>query len=892
MRSLTARRLAALLCSAACAGALLVPPLAGTPTASAAAAERTGLRNLTRFVNPFLSVRHPHVTPHTPITGTSANGNTFPGADVPFGMVQWSPDTNSNTPGGYSYADHTITGFSLTHLSGAGCRIFGDVPFLPTSAQLGASPANGLSPYDSSFSHDSEQAAPGSYAVTLPRWGIGVHLTTSTRAGMGAFTYPANAAAHLMIRAGGSANGNRGSSVTIVGGNEVTGSATSGSFCGHPGTYTVHFAVQFDHPFVTWSVWNGSRVTHGGRSASGEHTGAFLSFGTHVPPTTVLAKVGISFVGTKNALGNLHAGIPGWSFADVQTAAANAWNTALNRIQVSGGSDAERDVFYTALYHSLLFPSVFSDANGQYVGMDGRVHVVRAHLEYTNISGWDVYRSEIPLLALLYPQRVSDIVRSLLNDAAQSHGWLPKWPLARVTPGVMDGDSADPIIAGAYAFGAQDFSASDALSRMVFDASHTGTGPDGYVERPGLGSYLQHGYVAYSPSSADLASSAATTLEYAGDDFAIARLASALGQWPTWSTFMHRAQNWQRLFNPATGFLQPRLSDGSFAANFAPGSATGFREGDAWQYAWMAPHNLATLMRAMGGGDAAVARLQTFFASLNGGRTSPSYQGANEVDLEAPWEFDFAGTPWNTQDVVRRIVTTLFTDGPSGLPGNDDLGALSSWYVWAAMGLYPEIPGVAGLAVGSPLFPQIDLNLPGGATTSIVAPGAADDAPYVTSLSVDGSPVSVPWLALSDVTGGQTIAFGLAASPTGAGWGTGGAPPSYFAGQAPGISLTSPSGAVTVARGGSRQLTVGIQSVIEPALASSWTVSVESGSGLRVTPAAGPMSIAPGAEQEATVEISASSSARSGTIVLRAQATAPGGDAVWLAPVVVRVSVT
>ena len=891
MRSVRWRRRAALLCSVIAAGTLVASSPNGTGTAAAsAAAGTTTLPDLTRFVDPFVNVRHP-VTPNSPIGGTSANGNTFPGADVPFGMVQWSPDTGSNAPGGYRYDDHTITGFSLTHLSGAGCRIFGDAPFLPTSAQLGASPANGLTPYDSSFSHDTEQASPGSYAVTLARWGIGVQLTTAARAGMGAFTYPANRAAHLIIDAGRSANGTSGSSVTLVGRNEVTGSATSGNFCGHPGAYTVHFAVQFDHPFVTWSVWNGSRVTHGGRSARGQHTGAFLSFGTHPSQTTVLAKVGVSFVGTANALGNLHAAIPGWSFSDVRTAATNAWNAALNRIQVTGGSDAERDVFYTALYHSLLFPSLFSDANGQYVGMDGRVHVVRGHLQYTNISGWDVYRSEIPLLAMLYPQRASDIVRSLMNDAAQSRGWLPKWPLARVTPGIMDGDAADPVIAGAYAFGARDFSASGALARMVYDATHSGAGPNGYVERPGLTSYLQHGYVAYAPSPLDLASSAATTLEYATDDFTISRLATAVGQSSVAATFLHRAQNWQRLFNPATGFLQPRLSDGSFAAGFQPGNQIGFREGDAWQYAWMVPHNVTPLIRAMGGDDAAVARLQTFFASLNGGRSSPSYQGANEVDLEAPWEFDFAGTPWDTQDVVRRIVTTLYTDDPDGLPGNDDLGALSSWYVWAAMGLYPEIPGVAGFAVGSPLFPETDLHLPDGSTTSILAPGAADDAPYVTSLTVDDAPVSVPWLSLSDLSGGATVAFGLSTSPD-TGWGTGGTPPSFVGGQAPGISLTVPSGALSVARGGTRSVTVGIQSVVDSDLAVSWSITVQSGSGLSTTPAAGPLSLTPGARQQASVEIEAGPSARSGTIVLHAEATAPGEAPVWLAPVVVRVNVT
>jgi predicted alpha-1,2-mannosidase len=817
--------------------------LPGATSASAADPTPHHRLDLTRYVDPFISVRHPKASPQTPITGTSANGNTFPGADRPFGMVQWSPDTEGNAPGGYRYDDHTITGFSLTHLSGAGCRIFGDIPFLPTAAALDTSPAASLAPYDSGFSHASESASPGDYSVTLTRWSIGVELTTTVRAGMGAVRYPAGAPAHLLINAGHSANGTQRSTVSVVGSNQVTGSATSGHLCGHPGSYTVHFAVQFDHPFRVWSVWNGSRVTHHGRAAAGVHVGASVGFGTPDVPTTVLARVGISFVSVGNALANLRAEIPNWSFDTVRSAATDAWNAALNHIQVSGGTAAEREIFYTALYHSLLFPSVFSDTNGQYVGMDGAVHADDGHPQYTNVSGWDVYRSQIPLLALLFPQRTSDIVRSLLRDATQSGGWLPKWAIAGSTTNTMNGDSADAIIAGAYAFGARDFDAGAALSQMIRGATVPGTGPDGYLERPGLAQYLDHGYVAYSYGPRDLESSAATTLEYATDDFAIARLAAALDRWSVWSTFMRRAQNWQRLFNPATGFVQPRMADGSFGAHFVPESERGFREGDAWQYAWMVPQNLGALVRAMEGGPAVADRLRTFFTMLRGGRSSPWYQGSNELDLEAPWEFDFAGQPWGTQEVVRRIVTRLYTDGPSGLPGNDDLGAMSSWYVWAAIGLYPEIPGVAGLAVASPLFTDVDVDVPGDAWATIVAPGAEDDAPYVTRLTVDGEDRSAPWLPLTDLTEGRTIAFELATTPD-TSWGTDAAPPSFTGGQAPGIAFTEPSGAITVPRGGTRSLVIGVQSVVDTGLDVTWSVTAPAG--VHVVPDTGRLSLAGG----------------------------------------------
>ncbi len=756
-------------------------------------------QSLTPYVNPFM--------------GTNGGGQTFPGADTPFGMVQWSPDTTHGGPGGYLYSDTAIKGFSLTHLSGAGCFNSRDIPFMPVDGSVSSSPAPDMASYATGFSHANEHASPGYYDVQLDS-GIGVRLTTTSRTGFGLFTYPAAATATLLIDTGGSANGNSDANIQIIGGDEVTGAATSGHFCGASNSYTVYFAARFDHPFASYGTWSGSTISVSSTTSSGAQSGAYVSFDT-TQALTVAVKVGVSFVSAQNALLNLQAEDPGWDFDVVRASAATAWNDLLNRVDVQGGSIQETQTFYTSLYHSLLHPNIFSDINGQYIGFDNQIHAAQGYIHYANYSGWDIYRCEIPLLAVLLPQQTGDMIQSMVNDEQQG-GVLPKWAQNNAETGVMIGEPADPIIADAYAFGATNFDTRGALQAMLAGATRT---------RPALDEYLSLGYVDLWK----LYAAAATTLEYTTDDFAIAQFAQSLDDSATHSAFMQRAQQWQNLLNVRTGYIQPRLVDGEFQSGVPPTSEWGFKEGNAVQYTWMIPYNLHTLFNALGGHQQVVDRLDTFFSQLNAGPDAPNAWLGNEPSFEAPWEYDFAGAPWRTQTTVRQAVSGLFNPTPDGLPGNDDLGAMSSWYVWAMLGFYPEIPGTDTLVMGSPLFSHVTLHLTNGHDVEIDATGAADNSPYVQSLDLNGQPYTKPWLPFSTLANGASLQFALGGAPNTA-WGSlpTEAPPSFVEGEAPAIGSTSLDGALQVAAGDNGSFQLVIRNVTDNPQTVQWDASVPS----------------------------------------------------------------
>ncbi len=781
---------------------------AGLPAQVAALAAGSQQLNLTQYVNPFI--------------GTQYGGNTFPGATYPFGMVQWSPD-NSGSPGGYDYGSSTITGFSLTHISGAGCSIFGDLPFIPFAGAVTQSPVASPGAYAMSYSHTNETASPGYYAVKLNS-GVQVQLSATARTGYGRFSFPANQPASILINAGGSANGDSGSGVAVEGRHLVLGSATSGHFCGAGNTYTVYFAAQFAQPFVSSGTWNGSRLSAGSPSASGTQTGAYLSF---APGSTVDVKVGVSYVSEQGALANLKAEDPGWGLAQVRSRAQAAWNKDLNLVQVTGGAAAQLQTFYTALYHAFLSPTIFSDANGQYIGFDGKVHNAGSATQYANFSGWDIYRSEMPLLAFLMPTRASHMIQSLVRDGQQG-GQLPKWPVANGYTGVMVGDSADPIISTAYALGARQFNTAAALRLMVAGATEPGSLPNGYQERPGLRSYLKLGYV---PSSRGTWATSATE-EYAIDDFSIGQFAKALGQ-PAgvYDPFLRRGQNWQDLFNPRTGFIQPRTDGGAFVSSFAPTTSQNYVEGSAYQYRWLVPQDFGGLSAALGGPRAAVTHLNHFFTQLNAGPQSSNAWMGNEPCITAPWAYDFAGNPAGTQQVVRNVVNQLYQPTPGGLPGNDDLGTMSAWYVWAALGMYPEVPGTPGFALASPLFAHAVVHWSGGQRVLVISGnGANAGSPYVQSMTLDGRPYAGSWLTLASIAAGPRAVLGydLSSAPQGpllaalalprrSAAAPGAAPkyvspPSFTYGLAPALGFATHS-TVKAAPGTSVTFSVGLQAV-------------------------------------------------------------------------------
>jgi predicted alpha-1,2-mannosidase len=808
-----------------------------------------------------------------PMIGTGNGGaqvgsvNEFPGPDAPFGMIQWGPDTGpTGTTVGYYYDDTTIDGFSLTRLSGVGCNIFEDFRFLPTTQAVTTSPgtSGGWDSYTSGFSHSQESAKAGYYSVTTAN-GIQTQLTTATRAALGQFTYPAGSPATMLINASSSSSGNDGSTLQITSPDTITGSATGGEFCGHTTDhYTVYFTVTFDQPFASYGTWEGSTATPGSTSVSGTAAGGWVTFDTSASQT-INARVAISYVSVAGAESNL-ATVGSKSFAAAAAQAYQEWNQLLSKIEVSGGTAAQETTFYTALYHSLLGPTTYSDADGQYMGFDFKVHTVPpGHVFYTNFSSWDIYRDQVPLLAMLVPRQTSDMMQSLV-EGAQQGGWLPAWATANVYTGMMGGDSADPIIAEAYAFGARDFNVSEALRYMLKGADDTtgalGQGVyaprDDYIEQPAWGDYLQEGYVPTGSDSSAFGTS--LTEEFALDDSSISQFAAALGDRGVAATFAQRGQNWQNVLDPGTGLVMPRGPEATGLTGNPAVQTDGFEEGDADQYTWMVPQNLSGLFTALGGNSAVDSQLDSFFTQLNAGSTAPYDWQGNEVTLDAPWEYDYAGQPWQTQNVVREIMTQLYSPTPGGEPGNDDLGAMSSWYVWGALGLYPETPGTSALVLGSPLFPHTVIHLGDGRTLTINAPQAAADAPYVQSLTVNGRTSGKNYLSASQYADGGTLDYGLGTTPdTSRGTSPQDAPPSDTQGEAPAIGFTSPSDGVTATRGTTTTVQVAAQSENSRPETVHWSATVPSG--VHVTPSSGTLTLKPGqqAEQPVAVTVTGSS---------------------------------
>ena len=853
----------------------LVPVAAapGTPTGGAGAA---GVASPQPVADPL-----PYVDP---FVGTGSGGktvgqvDTFPGPSLPFGMVQWSPDTTSRPDGGgYNISDAATTGFSLTHLSGPGCPVFGDVPFLPVAGSVPANP----SAASEALSHRGEQARAGSYAVNVGGPApVHVELSTTTRTGLGTFTFPSSAPATMLINASGSANiaGNSSlGTVEVRSPQEVVGSTANGVFCVARNTYKLYFAAQFTRPAVSSGTWSGPAVS-GAQACSGPACGAHLTFAPSSSPLEV--RVGVSYVSVAGALANLRAEDPGWDLAGVEQRASDAWRALLGRVHIAGGTTAQLTSFYTALYHAFLDPTTFSDADGRYPTFTDTAMVATGvsrtrRVQYANFSMWDTYRDQMELVALLDPTQASDMVTSVLNDAAQG-GWLPRWPVANSYTATQSGDSADPLIAGAYAFGARGFDTKRALAAMVHGADDPAPASRAedvmfesdslvrYEERPGLPDYEARHYVPnlMFRQSSGVPDGASTTLEYASDDAAIGLFAQSVRRPDVAARFLARAQNWEYVLNAATGYAAARGATG----RFPPGAPVpppppdvppypldqiyfgqnGFQEGNAAQYTWMVPFNVAALANALGGRQATNARLDTFFGQLQAGPDAPQYWAGNEPDIEAPWLYDFTGQPWKTQALVHQIVQTLYAPTPGGEPGNDDLGTMASWYVWAALGMYPEIPGAPLVVLGSPLFPRLQISVPGEGSLDIEAPATSDSTPYVQAVHLNGKPISTSWLRVGTLMPGASggsptatvLSFDLGTAPN-ASWASApqDAPPSYGAGEPPAIGFSSPWGQLVAPPGTPTRLDVGAQSVTDVPQTVRWRALAPPG--VIVSPAAG-----------------------------------------------------
>ncbi|MGG2201059.1 GH92 family glycosyl hydrolase [Paenibacillus validus] len=754
------------------------------------------------------------------IVGFGGNrGNTFPGAVVPFGMIQWSPDTGYNDLGtgkaplgsGYDYDRKSIAGFSLTHIDGPGCDIAQNIPFLPIVGNLRKSPATHFEDYSSPFQRENETAVPGYYSVVLDKYNIKTEFSATERTSIGKFTYPSSTQSMMLINTGINGTGVRDATVNIETNDRVvTGSVNAGGFCGSKGSgtlaentnnYTVYFAAEFSQPFTEVGTYKGAQIMKDQVSERSDipnnrKVGAFVKFDT-TDNKEVYVKVGISYTDIEHAKLNLKTENPGWNFEAVKQSAQAKWKKALSTIEVSGGTEKHKRMFYSFLYHSLIHPNVYSDVNGDYRGFDQKIYNTEGkYTHYSTFSGWDVYRTQMQLIAVLFPDIGADIAQSFVDDAKSRNGFLPKWSIANSETNVMNGDPASITISNMYAFGARSFNLQEALKVMDFHAST----PSSLNGRFNLADYLSLGYIPIERGGWVTG----YIVEYNNADFAIAQFAKALGDEEKYNIYMNRSQSWMQSFKD--GYIQPRLANGNFEAGFDPASEHGFQEANSAQYTWVLPFNYKGLFEKMGGLEAARARLDFFFQKLNAGSREPHSFLGNQPSYGIPWAYNFAGQPWKTQEIVRKGMVELFHDGPSGLIGNNDLGAGSAWYVLTALGLYPSIPGVGGFSLNAPLFDEATIKLGDCKQLKIIGNGASEQAKYIHSLKLNGHDYDSTWLPYGLIENGGVLDFTLGTTPD-TSWATHPpeplAPPSngYLGAQTNGRGLDVPAGEIPVSDG-------------------------------------------------------------------------------------------
>ncbi len=720
-----------------------------------------------------------------------AYGNTFPGAAVPFGMVQPSPTTYKagnalvGEKGGYEYTAGLIRGFGMTRYSGTGCtgRFGGyEFPTIPFAGDvLPASPATDIKGYYLGFNHANEVSQPGYYRVALDN-GVTAELTATSRTAVSRYDFSGKAT--LLLDVAGQNNRSFGSEITIDPATRtVSGWMYGADVCDVGNSYKAYFSTTYDKPFASYGTWNDADLTAGsthaikaGTDTSVDYrhdTGGWVTF---KPGSTVTAKTGFSYVSVANAALNREKETGRLSFGDVRKAAKDAWKDALGTVNAKGGDTARRTSFYTALYHAFLQPNVREDVNGQYLGFDGLTHEAdRGHHFYRNInfagSGWDMYRSQAQLLALTFPRVATDINRSIVAMVQQTGRWAPG--AAR-----MQGDNYQVILATLDDMGATDYDRGAALASMIATQklpATTTTRSDGYQ-------YFSTGLI--ENRKGDFATS--RVLEYSIDDFAIAQLASRLGAKDAADFYQARSQNWMNVFDPVTQQIRPRERTGfdrtmDLRVREDTAGRGQFNQSTGYQYGWMVPQNLSTLITKRGGVAAATTQLDTLMAQLDAGAyTQTGNYLSNQAAFNTPWVYNWLQRPASASDVLHRAVSEMYDTTPSGLPGNDDQGSLSSWYVFAQLGFYPAIYGTGDLVISGPMFSRVTIDpIGGGHSIKIKTSGTGR---YVTGLKVNGASRTASWLDASFARHGGTLRFTMSDTP--GTWGTGArdVPPSYTAG--------------------------------------------------------------------------------------------------------------
>ena len=674
-----------------------------------------------------------------------ASGYLYPGATYPFGMVQFTP----------TYFTKQL-GFVINQLSGAGCDHMGNFPTLPVAGALRVSPDSIL---NMQTPVGKEIGTAGYYAATVDH-SIRAELTVTERTGMARYTFSSKEKQGTVIIGGGvAATPIQVAAIKITGPHSCEGYAEGGAFCGIPTPYKVYFVAEFDAAAGRFGTWKEGRLHANHTFAEGSHSGVYFTFPLKEGNQAVQYKIGVSYVSVENARENLRVENPAWDFSAVRQATQDKWNEYLGKIEVEGDNEDRQIQFYTHLYRSLIHPNVCSDVNGEYMGADFRVHKSRSK-HYTSFSNWDTYRTQIQLLSMLDPEVASDIVVSHQLFAEQSGGSFPRWVMANIETGVMQGDPTPILIANAYAFGARNYDPKPIFKIMRKGAEEPGSKSQDVETRPGLKQYLDKGYY-----------NASIQLEYTSADFAIGQFAlHAVGdEFASWRYF-HFARSWKNLYNSDTGWLQSRNPDGSWKS-----LGEDFRESTYKNYFWMVPYDIAGLVEIIGGKEKAEKRLDEFFTRLDAGYNDAWFASGNEPSFHIPWIYNWIGRPYKTQEIINRVLNEQYSSKIDGLPGNDDLGTMGAWYVFACIGLYPEIPGVGGFTVNTPIFSSVKVHLKKG---DIVIKGGSEKDIYIKSMKLNGKSYESTWIDWDQLNSGATIEYRTSGKPD-MKWGAKVVPPSF-----------------------------------------------------------------------------------------------------------------
>jgi predicted alpha-1,2-mannosidase len=730
-----------------------------------------------------------------PFIGTDDMGHTFPGAVVPFGLVQLSPETDtvmynsgdSYNPevyrycAGYQYSDKTIVGFSHTHFNGTGHSDLGDILLMPATGEIKFNPGTKDKPrsgYRSAFSHENEKARPGYYAVKLDDYNIDVELTASERVGFHKYRFPENKGSHIIMDLTSGIYNYDGktvwASVRVENDSLVTGYRQTN---GWGRNRQVYFAIVFSKPVKSYSLVNEEKLIYKGfwrkwnenenfPERAGHNIKGCFNFETS-EGEEILVKVALSGVSTKNAIENLNAEIPGWDFNGVVEKAKEKWNNELSKIIIEADNDRMIS-FYTSMYHTFINPVVFSDVNGEYRGLDQNIHKAEGYTNYTIFSLWDTYRALHPLFTIIQQKRTNDIIKSMLAHYEQSvHKILPVWSHWGNENWCMIGYHSIPVIADAYLKGIRDYDIKEAFQAVTSSANY-----DNY---DGIGYYKKYKFVPDDLNS----NSASKTLEYAYDDWTIYKFAEAAGYKKEASEYFERAKYYRNIFDPKSGFMRAKKSDGKWKEPFDPLStvAQGFIEGNAWNYSLYVPHDIKGLANIAGGRNRIINWLDSLFTmeipekyfleseDVTKVGAIGNYIHGNEPSHHVPYMYCFLGEPWKTQEKIHLIVNEMYKPAPHGLCGNDDCGQMSAWYIFSALGFYPVAPGSGQYVIGSPCISKAEIKLENGKKFIIYADNLSEKNIYINELYLNNKKIERYYITHEEIMNGGELRFVMSAEP-------------------------------------------------------------------------------------------------------------------------------